>query len=343
MGAALAAIVLAAGPAAAAPSAAAPSAAAPVCRIDDERLIEISGLVADGSGYVVVNDGADDADGRRIFFLNRRCAVARAVAFPSRPRDTEDLARGPDGTLWVGDVGDNGGSRETVALWRLKPGAGAPRLYRMSYPDGAHDAEALVVSGDGTPMVVTKDPMTAGIYVPEGNLRAGKTTPMRKAGEFAIPVTGTSNPFGLPGRLVITGGATSADGRRVVLRTYADAFEFDVSGGDVVRAITEGEPRVIALPDEPQGEAIAYSGDGTALLTVSEGSDPEMIRYPIPGRTAAPSPPASLAPASSPPVPQPVAAAGGTTVPWGALVLGAAFAAAAGFLGIVVARRRRSR
>ncbi|WP_328470622.1 esterase-like activity of phytase family protein [Actinoplanes sp. NBC_00393] len=350
VGAALAAILLAAG---SVPAAA--GAPEPVCRIEDDRLVEISGLVTDGSGYVVVNDGADDPDGRRIFFLNRRCGVSRTVGYPSRPRDTEDLARGPDGTLWVGDIGDNGRNRETIALWRLAPGGRAPKIYRMAYPDGPHDAEALLVSGDGTPVVVTKDPMTAGVYVPAVALKAGKTTPLRKVGDVAVPLTATSNPFGLPGRVVITGGATSPDGGRVVLRTYADAFEFDVSGGDVVRAITEGKPREIALPDEPQGEAIAYSRDGTALLTVSEGRDAQLLRYPLAGVTPVPagSPSAAAPSSSTPSLPsasapeqqavEPVAASGSPGLPVGALVAGVALAGAAGVLALVMLRRRRLR
>jgi hypothetical protein len=240
-----------------------------VCRIDDDRLSEISGFVATSTGYVAVNDGSDDPDHRRIFFLDKRCDVDRTVPFPSRPRDTEDLAQATDGTLWVGDIGDNGESRTTIAYWRLAPGSKKPQLYRLTYPDGPHDAEALLLPPGGLPIVVTKSIGGAGVYVPTGQLRAGETTPLEKAGTVRIPLTGTSNPFGLPGRLVITGGAVSPDGRRVTLRTYADAFEYDVSEGDVVRAVTAGKPRTIPLPDEPQGESVAYSPDGSALLTVS--------------------------------------------------------------------------
>src|SRR3712207_6972861 len=54
-------------------------------------------------------------------------------------------------------------------------------------------------------------------------------------------------------------------GGKVVLRTYSDALEWDVSGGDVLAALT-GKPRVTPLPDEPFGEAITYSRDGKSLL-----------------------------------------------------------------------------
>jgi hypothetical protein len=329
------------------PATAAPAGPRPVCRIGDKRLTEISGLVATRAGYVVVNDGSDDPAGRRIFFLDRRCSVVRTVAYPSRPRDTEDLASAADGTLWVGDIGDNRLTRTTIALWRLAPGARAPGLFRLSYPDGAHDAEALLLTRTGTPIVVTKSAATAELYVPAAPLRAGGTTPLRRAGAVTVPVTGTSNPFSLPGRLVITGGAVSPDGRRVALRTYADAFEFDVPGGDLVRAVTEGTPRAIPLPDEPQGESIAYSTDGTALLTVSEvteaGAGTELLRYPLPDRPATTSQPAAPPSSSAAAAPSRPAAAPRSDgrIPAVPLIVAVALAVAAAMAGVVTLWRRR--
>lgn len=323
----------------------------PVCRIGDDRLNEISGLVATRTGYVAVNDGSDDPDRRRIFFLDKRCAVVRTVSYPSRPRDTEDLAAASDGTLWVGDIGDNGESRSTIGFWKLPPGAKKPQLYRLAYPDGAHDAEALLLPPGGMPIVVTKSIGFAGVYVPTGPLRAGQTTPLRQAGTVRLPLTGTSNPFGLPGRLTITGGAVSPDGRRVTLRTYADAFEFDVPDGDVVGAVTTRKPRSIPLPNEPQGESVAYSTDGSALLTVSEAGGP-LLRYPD-AAAPAPSSAAPVAtddgqgpePTGSPSSAAPVAPAAAPSsvrrdrIPLGAVVT--ILIAAAVTLGILLARRRR--
>jgi hypothetical protein len=320
-----------------------------VCQVRDDRLTELSGLAATGSGYVVVNDGSDLAGHRKIFYLNAKCAVVRAVSYPSRPRDTEDLGLARDGTLWVADIGDNDAERGTVGLWRLAPGAKAPVLYRLSYPDGAHDAEALLLAPSGTAIIVTKSVGAGGVYVPAGRLTAGRTTPLRRVGDVALPVTTTSNPFSFGGHLLITGGAVSPDGRFAVLRTYADAFEFDVSGGDVVAAVTTGRARAVAMPDEPQGESVAYSADGTALLSVSEGSDPVILRYPLPGRPAVASPPATRAsrgPSSSasPSTSESarVAAAGHKGVlSFGAIVTGAILLAGALVLIAIGASRRR--
>ncbi|MFC6020784.1 hypothetical protein ACFP2T_32025 [Plantactinospora solaniradicis] len=295
-------------------------AATPICEISDKRLPEISGMVATANGYIVINDGSDRERNRRIFFLDRACAVTRAVSYPSRPRDTEDLARAPDGTVWVADIGDNDRARENVALWKLSPNGRSPVLHRLNYPDGPHDAEAFLLSGDGTPIIVTKDSGTPGLYAPTSALRAGATVPMHKVGEFTLPRSTTSNPFYGFGTRLVTGAALAPDGSRVVLRTYADAFEFDVTGGDVAGAITNGVPRVTPLPDEPQGESITYSADGKTLLTVSETDEdspatkPVILRY-NPAAGAGPAPSTATPTETVPATPTPAASgeAGGET------------------------------
>ncbi|GGK27368.1 hypothetical protein GCM10010124_19960 [Pilimelia terevasa] len=253
---------------------AAPAAAAVgtrVCTAGDDRLVELSGLVAAGKGYVVVNDSSDQEARKRVFYLDARCKVTKALAFPSSPRDPEDLALSPDGrTLWVADTGDVDGRRDTIALWRMPvDGARAPELFRLTYPDGPKDAEALLVGRDGVPVVVTKG-AKALVYVPAAPLRKGGQGTLQRVGEVTIPRTTTSTPLGALGRLYVTGGATAPGATRVALRTYADAFEWDAPDGDLVKAITSGRPRATALPDEPWGESLAYTADGTRFLTVSE-------------------------------------------------------------------------
>ena len=294
------------------------SAGAPVCQVRDDRLREISGMVATDDGYVVINDGADDEARRRIFFLDQRCAVVRTVSFPSQPRDTEDLAIGRDGTIWVADIGDNDRSRPTVGVWRLAPGAKQPVLHRMTYPDRPHDAEALLLDASGRPLIITKGGSGAVfLYAPTTALRPDAQTPLAALGQVTLPTTTTSNPFSFLGRAVITGAASAPDGRRVVLRSYADAFEYDVPDGDVVRALTTGTARITPLPDEPQGESITYSRDGGSLLTVSESAGqpatrPTILRYPATASAATATPPTeSVAPVAPTAVRPAAAEAGG--------------------------------
>ncbi|GIJ38571.1 hypothetical protein [Micromonospora andamanensis] len=249
------------------------------CAVTDSRLRELSGLVVTKNGYIVINDSTEQDDRKRVFYLNKDCQVVREVPYSGAgPFDTEDLAVSPDGrTLWIADTGDNVTSRERrerVAVWSMPIGGGSqPKLHRLSYPDGKpRDAEALLIGDDKLPLIITK--VTAGkaeIFTPDGPLKTGNTdpVPMKKLGDIELPKTDTENPLSTFGRVAITGAARSSDGARVVLRTYADAFEYDVQNGDIVAALTTGTPRVTALAD-PFGEAIAYSTDGKTFLTVSD-------------------------------------------------------------------------
>lgn len=250
-----------------------------VCTIEDSKLDELSGLVATSSGYITINDSTDSSSRKRVFYLNNKCAITKSVQYSGGgPRDTEDLAVSPDGkTLWIGDTGDNPDARErrkSVALWTMPiDGSSRPVLHRVSYPDGKRfDAEALLIGSDNVPIIITKSAGKAELYSPAEALQANNETPvpLKKVGEVTLPKTDTDNPFGAVGRLTVTGAARAPDGSRVVLRTYADAFEFDVPDGDVVKALTTGEPRATPLTEDQFGEAITYSADGKTFLTVSD-------------------------------------------------------------------------
>ena len=267
------------------PAAAHAAVPSPVCVIDDPRAIELSGLVATRTGYVAINDSQFESEKMQILYLDGQCRVTSTLAYPTPARDPEDLAVAPDGTLWVADTGDNVEAqtrRETVALWLIPSDGGAPVIHRLTYPDGAHDAEALLFAGDGTPVIITKETTgVAGLYVPTGPLRSRSTegVPLKKVGEFRPVSSGENNQFGTMGELMVTGAATAPDRSKVALRTFTAAYEWDVSGGDVVKAITTLRPRLTGLPDEPQGEAMAYTTDGTALLTVSDELGPTTLRH----------------------------------------------------------------
>jgi hypothetical protein len=234
------------------------------------------------------------------------------VSYPSSAFDPEDLAVAKDGTLWVADVGDNttltGGSgnrRSSIALWSLAPGSNTPVIHRLAYPDGrARDAEALLLDGDGHPVIITKDPVGE-VYTLNEPLPANNANPaaLTRAGSFRTQSTGTTNPYGIVGTAVVTGAAMSKDGKRAVVRTMSDAYEFDVTEGNVVAAIATGTPRITPLPSEPQGESIAYSQDGQEYLTVSDQPKAAtVLRY---GRYQPPAPPsAAVAQVQAPKAPE---------------------------------------
>lgn len=252
-----------------------------ICEVREPALKEASGLAVTENGYAAVADGGESL---RVYLLDGKCKVTSYIRTGRNPFDPEDLAVGADGTLWVGDIGDNKPERDSVALFKIRRGEQRADLYRMRYPDGVHDAEALLVPPQGNPVIVTKQVGGAALYTPATELDAERTVDLRKVGQITLTATGTSGgPLGSVGQTLITGGAVSPDGRKVVLRSYTDAYEWDVTGNDIGAAITKGKPRRTPLPDEPQGEAITYTRDGKAYVTVSEAREengrPQLLRY----------------------------------------------------------------
>jgi hypothetical protein len=261
----------------------APAAADPVpapvaaCTITDPRLAELSGLVADDQHWYAINDGGTASV---VWVLGKDCQVQDRITSPLNPYDVEDLARGADGTFWLSDTGDNDSDRDTIALISLTPaGQGTP--FRLTYPDGPHDAEALLLDRSGVPYVVTKNPLgTADVYRPAGPLASPGPTPLEHVA--TVRLTSTDTPGGpvpgLVGSVTVTGAASSLDGTAIALRTYTDAYLFPVKDGDVVAALAE-KPVRVPLPNEAQGEAIAFQPDGS-LVSGSETGD-EDIPQPI--------------------------------------------------------------
>jgi hypothetical protein len=207
--------------------------------------------------------------------------------------DWEDIALGPATTggdaLYVADTGDNDARRREVVVYRVpeprvgggrRPAATAPaaRLV-LRYPDGAHDAEALLVDPHtGALILVTKSfDGDAGVYV-AGRPAAAAATVLRRRGRLSL---GAGE--------AITGGSVSADGRTIVLRTYDRALVWTRRPREALARSLRRRPCALRadLLTEGQGEAIALTADGRAFYTVPEGRRPAIRRYVPAGRVAA--------------------------------------------------------
>lgn len=306
------------------------------CALSDPRLDEVSGLVGTPAGPVVVNDSGNATV---LFTLAPDCSVADTRPVGLRGRDVEDLARTPDGALWLADVGDNGGRRDEVVLIRVPP-SGAVSVTRWTYPDGAHDAEALLMTADARPVIVTKEVGgRSGAYTGDG------PGVLRRAGEVTLPPSTTDGgPSSLFGRGLVTGGAVAPDGRSAALRTYTDAWVYPVAGptaGDLVAAL-RATPVQVPLPGEPQGEAIALTDEGT-LLSAGEspsGGAPARlreVRVPAGPADATPTTTGARTAAASPGATEPSGLGGGLT----AAAAGAVVVLAGALGALAWARRRR--
>ncbi len=256
-----------------------------LCTITDSAIDELSGLVAlPGGEMLAVEDSTPEprpgSTTILMYRLSANCAVEGGgpANFAQDPRDIEDLAF-RDGMLWFADIGDNGVDRQNIALITVPfdpsgpPESPVPQVFRFVYPDGPHDAEALLLPPNATPYVVTKElDGTSGVYRPGAPLDATGEVGLDKVAEVEFDMTGTpGGPVGRAGQVLVTGGAVSADGRFVALRTYTDAYVWALTASDVPAAVAAPPLAVVALPDSPQGEAISFAPDSPSLFVGSEG------------------------------------------------------------------------
>lgn len=214
-------------------------------------------------------------------------------------RDTEALAAGPDGTLWIADIGDNKAVRESVVVYVVdEPDDGddvvvTPTSYRIAYPDGPRDAEAFLVDPvTGRAYVISKSFDTPMIYALPAELTPGETHEVTPVADAPV---------------LVTDAAFTPDGARLVLRDYFAAFVYEVErdGSDEITGLTA--PVTLDVPTQEQGESIAVTPDGTTVLVGSEGAGEPVYALALPPTEAAGTPAAEPTPdpAGAAPTPDP--------------------------------------
>lgn len=249
--------------------------------VADPALEELSGLVASRVNPGVFWTHEDSGGAAALYALDRSGATLATLEVTGATNvDWEDLALGPcaAGTcLYVGDIGDVGTDRADFVIWVvpepvLAAGAPAPAAATalpFRYPGPAEDAEALVVTAEGTPLVLSKrEDATAGLY----RLPPGSDTLERLAD---LP-TGAPEED-LAARVTAADLSTEAP-PRLLVRTYFHVYVVDLADPAVPGAPVEVEGAV-----EPQGEAVAWDPQDGGFWQVAEGVNPYLWRVPCAG------------------------------------------------------------
>ncbi|MET7935982.1 hypothetical protein [Streptomyces sp. NPDC005322] len=231
--------------------------------IEDPRITESSGLAASRVHPGVYWTHNDSSDGPYVYAVDGRTGktVARiALRGIGSPRDVEAISVGPDGNVYVGDIGDNlGGQWPHVWIYRfpepkrLRDTTVTATQFTVQYQGGPRNAEALMVH-----------PKTGRVYIASkcdenGGLYAGPATLSPTGVNVFRRVSGID--------MEVTDGAFSPDGSRLVLRGYFTAAEYRWRGGKP--ELLKEEPGV---PLQRQGEAVTFTPDGGTLMYGTEGA-----------------------------------------------------------------------
>jgi hypothetical protein len=265
-----------------------------IATLKDPAIKESSGLVASRTSPGAYWTHNDSGDGPFIYaFDTGGQSLGTFRVNGATNRDWEDIAAGPGpqpnrSYLYIGDTGDNNSKRSEIVVYRVAE----PQLttadknstktrsrttepaeaIRIAYPDGAHDAEALLVHpATGNLYIVTKVVLgNPGIYEATAPLTSGKLITMKHLGELQTPSL-------LGG--AITGGSISPDGRHVALCDYFGGYEMTLPAASRnFDEIWKQKPVSFNLGKRKQGESIAYRLDGNAVLATSEGKSPDLIQ-----------------------------------------------------------------
>lgn len=308
----------------------------------DARIKEASSLVDLGSIWVTANDSGDSGrlfvvsphSGRTVGVVHLRTAVS----------DVEALAPSGPSAVWVGDIGDNDNKRRSISVFRATVGTGlidiTPRRFRLAYPKGHPNAEAMFVDREGRVNVITKSIGGGVVYRAPASLSTTRVNRLQAVGHVAE---------------YATDAARSRDGRHVIVRGPEFAGVYTWPGFQRVG--------VIRLPRQPQGEGISVGPTGRIRIN-SEGThtavreialptsllrvfDPALAPAPSPSPRPSPSPSATPSPSPTPtPTPTPSSDGsssggfGGIDPPW--LMWSIPAVIAVGALGIGLGLRRRT-
>jgi hypothetical protein len=248
-----------------------------LCTLKDGRINESSGIAAS-----IVNKDAfwthnDSGDSARIFLFNKKGETIAVVNLKGVTAvDWEDIAsfkRGEDAYILIADTGDNFFMRKTSVLYIIREplipitskkkkaqvvDVTPEAIINFSYENGPHNCESVAVDPtESTIFFASKEPKQSTVY------------------SMPIPAEGLKEPNVAKAIATLKLDYTTAmdispDGKRAVILTYGDAYEFTKSKGETWAHAFSREPRIIKAPPRKQGEAIGYGLDGKTLYLTSE-------------------------------------------------------------------------
>lgn len=262
--------------------------------LDKNILKEASGIEVSSSNKTLyhINDS-----GNGIYFYTSNLdggniKPVSILGYESSLADFEDLSVGPcysKSCIFIGDIGDNTKSKKYIKIIiiqekdRFESSAKPVKIIRLKYPDRPHDAESLAVHPNGDLFIITK----------EANYKRKKAFPSKiyrvKKDDWQSDYTAIKS-MELIGSIdimqindsytgffdnLITSFDISSNGKRFILLTYQNAYEFnidlsvvnDLNSKDLIRG---KDYNTIVLKRLPQQESTAYLNSDKSILYNTE-------------------------------------------------------------------------
>lgn len=203
----------------------------------------------------------DSGNPPQLYSLNYDGSIRKKVYIKGAfNRDWEDMAlAGSD--IYIGDIGDNNKVQTEYAVYKFpEPVAESDTVFLFEkfsfrYPDGAHDAEAMLVDEETKAIyIITKRDNLSAIY------------------KIAAPSATTVNAAVKVGELTYSGVVSAAlapDATGIIVKTYTALYYYN-RNNQTIEAALQSQPVTLPYKMEPQGEALAFAAANTGFFTLSE-------------------------------------------------------------------------
>jgi hypothetical protein len=227
---------------------------------------EISGVVASRRYAKTLWIEQDGGNPERIDAVRPDGTARTSIAVKNaKNHDWEDIAFW-DRRIWVGDIGDNGSKRDSIAAYwfkepRLSARSVTAKIVTLRYPDGAHNAEAMFVTGGNLFVVSKEKTLTTGtVYRADVSpLRDGATRMMQKVA--TVPIGNIS--------------AADVGARGIVIRNYRHGLLYRWRGDHRVATALGGAPCDVEVG--PGAESIAFATWNRSTYSIPEGTAPPVF------------------------------------------------------------------
>jgi hypothetical protein len=236
----------------------------------DQRLKEVSGIVASRANPGLLWVHNDSGNAPELFLIDEKMQIRSVVTLQgAMNRDWEDIAQRVDPTsgknfLYVGDIGDNDGAKEFKYIYVLeepKIGPSQSNLVLRDFKtivvrleDGSKDSETLLadpLSDDFFVITKREDPIS--VYRFKASF--SDTVTARRVATLTIPE-------------VVSADYSSKRG--LLLKNYESVYFWPARKGFDIEKLLQETPARVPYEREPQGEAITWSHDATSFYTLSE-------------------------------------------------------------------------
>lgn len=250
----------------------------------------LTGLAADRNSslfWVVTKTDASE-----LTAYDAQGAAAGTMSFSDEVTDVQALSW-RSGVLYIGDIGDPEGTRAAITVVRVvspRVGQRQSQSFTFTYPDGAQDAAALMVSPRGNFYLVTRG-KNPGIYRPSYRPAAGDSAPLQRVGDAPADVSDAT---------------FTADGQSMALRsplgvTLINAFTYETVSRGPIEGWPPGESITTGLQGSPLMVGVAGQKSHLLPMVLPPGISSETPPAPTPTPTPTPSPKPSQSASSAVP------------------------------------------